>query len=181
MYGKKPRARHSWPPPTFAAILAARFRDKASDVNTPLQFDLPNPFCQSYTINVQQIDGLGHTNNQVYINWCQEAAWAHSQQLGIGLADYQQLNRAMAIRHAAYDYLQASYLDEPVCVATWLTACDNRLQLARHFQILNTASGATLCRADMQLVCINLNNGKPTRMPELFKAVYGGAVVAAPA
>ncbi len=137
------------------------------------------PFTQSHRVGTAQIDGLGHTNNQVYVHWCQEIAWAHSQQLGIGLDDYQQLGRAMAIRHASYDYLQASYLSDPICVATWLTGCDNKLQLRRHFQILNSDSGVTLCRADMQLVCINLANGKPSRMPAQFKTVYGDAVVTA--
>lgn len=144
-----------------------------------LKFDYNNPYLKQFSVTADQIDGLGHTNNQVYVNWCQDTAWAHSKSLGISLQDYQNLQRAMAIRHASYDYLQASYLGEPVCVATWITQCDQRLSLERQFQIFNSRSGALLCRAKMQFVCINLANGKPTRMPSLFKEGYGNAMVRA--
>lgn len=143
-----------------------------------LQFDRPQPFTQHFEVEAHDIDGLGHTNNLVYVRWCQATAWSHSQQLGIGLKDYQQLQRAMAIRHASYDYLQASYLGEPVCVATWIVASDGRLNLTRQFQVFNTTTGVVLCRAELQFVCINLENGKPSRMPSLFKSGYGQAVCA---
>lgn len=144
---------------------------------TTLSFDYKNPYLKHFTVTASHIDGLGHTNNQIYVGWCQDTAWAHSNSLGINLQDYQNLQRAMAIRHASYDYLQASYLSEPVCVATWITQCDQRLSLERQFQVFNSHSGALLCRAKMQFVCINLANGKPARMPSLFKEGYGNAVV----
>ena len=51
---------------------------------------------------------LDHVNNTCYVNWCQDIAWRHSESLGLGVADYRELNRAMAIRHGEYDYVSGS-------------------------------------------------------------------------
>ncbi len=140
------------------------------------QYDYPNPFLLNIEIQQQHIDGLGHVNNAVYVNWCQEAGWAHSIELGLGLESYRQLDAAMVIRHAEYDYCNAGYLDEQCVLATWLTGSDNRLSMERKFQLLRT-DGCTLFRATWQLVCVRMSNGKPKRMPKEFIELYGAAVI----
>ncbi|WP_338109368.1 thioesterase family protein [Pseudomaricurvus alkylphenolicus] len=124
------------------------------------------------------IDGLQHVNNAVFVSWCQDAGWAHSQQLGLGLDDYQRLDRAMAIRHGEYDYIQSAYLDQALLVGTWLTANDGRLSMERRFQVIRACDGVTVLRARWQLVCIEISSGRPKRMPAEFKDIYGSAVMA---
>ena len=46
----------------------------------------------------EQIDVLGHVNNVVYLQWVEQVAWQHSQQLGLDLAAYQRLDAAMVAR-----------------------------------------------------------------------------------
>lgn len=135
-------------------------------------WDFPEPFLYPTAVTDQHIDELGHSNNTVYIQWCQHAAWRHSGQLGLDSANYNELKRAMAIQEANYRYLAPSYLGDKVIVATWITACDGRLKMERSFQINNADTGECLFRGRWHLVCINLNNGKPVRIPELFKTVY---------
>jgi acyl-CoA thioester hydrolase len=53
-------------------------------------------------LNLAGIDGLHHTNNAVYVNWCQQAAWAHSVAIGLDLERDRALDRAMVIRHSEY-------------------------------------------------------------------------------
>ena len=60
-------------------------------------WDRPSPFTLALTPAAEHIDGLGHTNNAVYVQWCEQAGWAHSEALGLSLADYRRLDRAMAI------------------------------------------------------------------------------------
>ena len=43
----------------------------------------------------EHIDALDHTNNTQYVNWCNEAAWAHTL-TGFGAEAYKSLDRAMA-------------------------------------------------------------------------------------
>ena len=130
------------------------------------------PFVQPVRPCAADIDGLGHTNNAVYVQWCQTVAWAHSKALGLSMADYQRLNRAMVIRGAHYDYLQATFLNEDLQLATWLEGGESALAMRRHFQLRRDADKSLVLRAHWDLVCIEVSSGKPKRMPPEFVRAY---------
>lgn len=135
-------------------------------------WDYPNPHTLSVTPSAGDIDGLNHTNNAVYVKWCEQAAWGHSERLGLSLEDYRRLDRAMAIRRSEYDYLLATYQDEPLTVGTWLVGSDGKASMERRFQIIRPADGATVLRGSWELVCIELSTGRVRRMPAEFIEVY---------
>ncbi|UTA47630.1 acyl-CoA thioesterase [Simiduia sp. 21SJ11W-1] len=138
-------------------------------------FDFPSPYVQQITPQQADIDGLGHVNNAVYVQWCEQVAWAHSAALGLSLADYVALNRAMAIRNAHYDYLLPAQAGDGLRLATWLTASDARLNMTRQFQLLR--GDTTLMRGRWQLVCIEMSSGRARRMPQAFLETYQPALV----
>lgn len=139
-------------------------------------WDLPSPFIKQYQVHDSHIDNLNHVNNAVYVGWCQEAGWAHSLELGLGIEEYRGLDTAMAIRHAEYDYISAAYLDDRLLLGTWLTFSDGRLQMERRFQLLREHDGACLMRGCWKLVSISMSTGKPKRMPPEFVSQYGQAI-----
>ena len=94
-----------------------------------MTWDYPSPFTQPAVPIPADIDGLQHTNNAVYVQWCERIGWAHSQALGLSLLDYQRLDRAMAIRRGEYDYLLPTVLGDELTLATWLTASDGKLTM----------------------------------------------------
>jgi acyl-CoA thioester hydrolase len=140
-------------------------------------WDEPAPFTVKTSVRPEDIDGLNHTNNTVYVKWCEQVAWAHSVSLGLDLDSYRAVNRAMAITHSEYDYLQASREGEAVVVATWITEWDKKLTMHRRFQVIRPADGFTLLRASMRFACIDLTSGRPRRMPKEFIEGYGPAVL----
>ena len=142
-------------------------------------FEKASPFTLDFKVENNHIDGIGHVNNAIYVDWCQQAGWNHSLALGLDLADYRKLDAAMVIRQAAYDYIQSAYVGEKCVMATWLTASDGKLKMEREFQLVRESDGKTLLRAHWQLVCIRMSNGKPRRMPPEFIKRYGDAVIAA--
>lgn len=82
-----------------------------------MTWDFPQPFTLPVSPSVNDIDGLNHTNNAVYVQWCEKIGWAHSEALGLNLTDYQRLDRAMAIRRGEYDYLLPTLLDDKLTLA----------------------------------------------------------------
>ena len=38
-----------------------------------LEWDYPNPFTLDVVVEESHIDGLNHTNNTVYVKWCEHA------------------------------------------------------------------------------------------------------------
>lgn len=140
-------------------------------------WDYPNPFSLQLEVASENIDGLQHTNNAVYVQWCEQAAWAHSASLGLDLDCYRRLDRAMVITRSEFDYLQASRLGDPISIATWILRWDARLTMERRFQIVRTSDGVTLLRAAMHFACVEMSSGKPRRLPTEFIEGYGPAVV----
>jgi len=142
-----------------------------------IDWDRPCPYTMALAPKESDIDGFDHTNNAVYVRWCEQAGWAHSEALGLGLEDYRRLDRGMAIRHGEYDYLLPTLLNEALLLGTWLAQGDSPLSMQRHFQIVRLRDNCTVLRARWNLVCIELSSGRPKRMPPEFNAVYLPAMI----
>ncbi|WP_042429524.1 acyl-CoA thioesterase [Comamonas granuli] len=146
-----------------------------------MPWDHPQPFTLHVRPQAGDIDELQHTNNAVYVQWCEKVGWAHSQALGLGIADYQRLDRAMVIRQAQYDYLLPSLLGQELILGTWLTDSDGKLTMERRFQFIRAQDGATVLRGRWHLVCVEISSGRARRLPEEFSRVYLAALTAPPA
>lgn len=145
--------------------------------NADLQWDFPEPFTVDVSVAQDDIDGLNHANNAVYVKWCEMAGWGHSCDLGLDLDAYRELDRAMAIQKAEYEYLQAALLGEELCIGTWLTASDGKLSMTRQFQIIRRRDGASVLRGKWKVVCIEMSSGRPRRMPPEFRQGYEAVLV----
>ncbi len=145
--------------------------------NTNLIWDYPTPYMLPITVKSTDIDGLGHANNACYVQWCELCAWGHSETLGLNVADYQSMDRGVAIHRASYNYFLPSFRGDKLVVGTWLTHCDRKLRLERSFQIIDAKAGTTVLRAHWLLICTTLSTGKATRFPDRFLQVYGEAII----
>jgi len=142
-----------------------------------MKWDRPDPFTLDISVQSDDIDGLGHANNAVYVSWLERCAWRHSQRLGLDLAEYRRLDRAMAVVRHEIDYLASAYEDEQLVMGTWIVEWDRKLKMDRCFQLIRPADGLTLLRARTTFVCIELSSGRPRRMPSEFLEGYGQAVL----
>ena len=133
-----------------------------------MSWDRATPFTIDLQVGAEDIDGLGHANNAVYVTWLERCAWRHSQRLGLDLVEYRRLDRAMAVVRHEIDYLAAAYEGDELQLATWIVDWDQRLKMTRHFQLKRPSDNTTLLRAQTTFVCIELSTGKPKRMPAEF-------------
>ncbi|WP_263146185.1 thioesterase family protein [Pseudomonas sp. RIT-PI-AD] len=141
-----------------------------------MSWDLSDPFVIDIQVGAEDIDGLGHANNAVYVSWLERCAWRHSQSLGLDLAEYRRLDRAMAVVRHEIDYLASAYEGEALQIGTWIVESDQRLKMDRRFQLVRPADAVTLLRARTTFVCIELSSGRPKRMPAEFIEGYGKAL-----
>lgn len=141
-----------------------------------MNWDREKPYTHALVVDGSDIDELGHVNNAAYVRWLERCAWRHSESLGLGVAEYKTLDRAMVVLRHEIDYLAAAYLDDEVMVATWIVESDNKLRLTRHFQILRLSDQTLLLRARSNFVCIELSSGRARRMPAVFVETYGKAI-----
>ena len=145
---------------------------------TAPQWDFTDPFLWPVTVEAAQIDTLAHTRNTHYVEWCMEAAWAHTTALGLGAEDYQRLNRAMALTHAEYEYLRATREGDKLLVGTWITNWPGKIKMQRQLQIICEHTGTTVFRGKLEFVCIEISTGSPKRPPQEFIDIYGPVIAA---
>ena len=136
-----------------------------------------NPFIQKWQIETAHLDHYEHVNNVAYLSQAEALAWKHSNALGLCFNDYKELNRGMVIKRHELDYHLPTHKGDTLLCATWIVGYDNKLTLQRQFQFICERRQKTVFEALTTFVCVALDSGQPKRMPERFKAVYGGACI----
>lgn len=122
-------------------------------------------------VETHHLDALSHVNNIVYLQWAEQVAWLHSEQLGISLQSFQQLDAAMAARRHELNYLAACFLNDKIQLNTWLSANDG-LNLYREYEFIRLKDHKIVFRGHTRWVCIRLSTGRPIRMPDAFRKAY---------
>lgn len=143
-----------------------------------MSWELAAPFVIDIRVEASAIDEYDHVNNAEYLRWIEQVSWAHSESLGLSLARYRELDRGMAVHRHELDYLAPAFEGDRLALATWIIDGDGRLTLTRRFQLIRPADGRTLLRARTRFACIELSSGRPRRLPEEYRRIYGAAAVA---
>lgn len=141
-------------------------------VAADLDWDYPEPHVIEHIALEEEADGYGHINNSIYLKWLDQCVWDHCEAVKMTPALCRELNRGFAATRHEIDYLRAAYPGDHVAIGNWVTLNDRRLRAERRFQIIRVPDGETLLRARSYYVCTNLATGRPTRMPEIFKAGF---------
>lgn len=131
-----------------------------------------HPFVQRRVAGPADIDGFNHVNNARYIDWANEIAWAHSDALGLSMADYRRLGVGCVVWRHEFDYVAPVMLGDAIEVATWIAENDHRVRLIRAYEMRNAATARTVFRGRTTFVSIDMKTGKPARMPAEFIAAY---------
>lgn len=135
-------------------------------------WDLPAPHLRVVEADAGHIDGYGHVNNAVYVGWLDVVAWSHSTTLGLSPEACTGARRGMAVWRTQVNYLAPAFAGDRIQIGTWIVASDGRLRVTRRFQMRREVDGTCLVRALIHYVCIDLDSGKPRRMPAEFAERY---------
>lgn len=131
-------------------------------------------------VSSDQIDAFGHVNNAVYLQWLDEAAWAHSNALGVTIERCLELGRGMAVMHTSLHYLRAAVAGDVVEIATWLAPAARPLCVLRCFELRRLSDDAIVLKASIEYTCIDLVSGRPAKWPGLFRQAYVPTGLACP-
>jgi acyl-CoA thioester hydrolase len=115
-------------------------------------------------------DGFGHVNNVVYLQKLEQAAWAHSDDLGMGMDTYRRLGVGCVVRRHELDYLLPCFAGDTLHVQTWILENNGKASMWRGYQIWRgqrlVLQGKTLW------ACVDMTTGKAVRQPPVFVAAY---------
>ena len=133
---------------------------------------LPRAFAIKVAVSTEDIDAFHHVNNAVYLKWMNDCAAAHSAAVGLPADKCVALDRGMAVRKTKLLYKNPARLHDEVIIANWVTKNDGRLRASRAFQIVRSSDNQTLLIGASNYACIALSNGRPVRMPDIFREKY---------
>ena len=135
-------------------------------------WNYPDPYVIEVDVKTTDLDSYGHVNNAVYMRWMDECARAHSKAVGIDCDEAQDYGFGMAVRESRIRYLSAAFEGEKLLIGNWIGHNDSRLRINRVFQIIRPKDEMTLLSANLDYVCINIDTGRASKMPDLFHEVY---------
>ena len=119
-------------------------------------------FTRTLSVEPEHIDVLGHVSNQVYLAWLLAAAEDHSSAVGLSWARYREIGGVFVVRRHELDYLAPAFVGEQVQVETWISG-HARASSTRAYTIHR--GERCLMRAQTKWAFIDLDSGRPTRIP----------------
>lgn len=128
-------------------------------------------FDTKLTVTAQHIDVLGHVNNVVYVQWMQDVASAHIEQLGLGLKQYVELKHAMVAVEHHVQYRKAAFEGDELILRTWLNDI-NALYSYRQYAFYRAKDQTLLFTGSTQWACVEIDSGRPKRMSPSFTHAY---------
>jgi acyl-CoA thioester hydrolase len=128
-----------------------------------------------YTICIRvrhhEVDLLGHVNNAVYLNYAEEAAIAHGEHAGYGIAQMREkAGGIFVVRRHEITYHHPAVAGEELAVTTRVTAMGG-VRATRCTTIVSTSGGRLIAEAKTEWVWVG-NEGRPRRIPEGVLAAF---------
>jgi YbgC/YbaW family acyl-CoA thioester hydrolase len=120
-----------------------------------------------HTLDVRgyELDGYGHVNNAVYLNYLESARWALLKELGIGLKQFQEWKRWPVIARIEAVYLKPTFQDDALEIRTTVLEAD-RVRFAFE-QVIHRGEDVVF-RGKVWAVMVN-ESGRPAELPDALK------------
>lgn len=126
-------------------------------------------FTHIIKIKPEDIDVMGHVNNVVYVRWVQEVAEAHWKAKA---TDQQQKDILWVVLRHEIDYHKPALPEDTVIGSTWVDPAEGP-KTVRHVELKKQSDNQLLAKAKTTWVAINPATGRPMRLDEDMRRVFG--------
>lgn len=118
------------------------------------------------------IDELGHVSNVVYVKWILDVAMGHSRACGWDFDDYKRLGGVFVVRRHEVDYVAPVGPADEIVLTTWVDSWKGA-SVVRRTDI--TRGEQMMARGSTTWAFMAIASGRPTRIPEELRKLFGGA------
>jgi len=123
------------------------------------------------TVEWRDLDPVQHVNNANYMAYLEECGVAVAAAHGWSMSRMMEAGFGIVARQYRIEYRRPALLDDELEITTWISDV-KRATAVRHYTITRAADGELLARARVLWVWINLENGRPIRIPPHFIADF---------
>ncbi len=116
-----------------------------------------------FTVPAEALDGNGHVNNVVYVQWMQDGATRHAEASG-GTALAAADGGTWVVRSHRVEYLRSALAGDAVALVTWVSDF-RKVRSLRRYRFLRIADGAVLAEGETDWVYLDAATGRPRTIP----------------
>jgi acyl-CoA thioester hydrolase len=124
-----------------------------------------------HVVRGDEVDELGHANNEAYLHWMNSAAVAHSAALGWPTATYLQQGQGWVVRRHEIEYLHPVKPETRLVVRTWVEGFE-KASSWRAYAVIVPPNDTLAARGRTLWAWINYATGRPARIPPGVLAAF---------
>ena len=130
----------------------------------------PAIFREEFLVPPGAIDGNGHVNNVVFVQWMQDVAVRHFDSAGCGEA-MSAARATWVVRSHTIEYLAPAFAGDWLEVSTWIVNF-SRVRSLRRYQFARMSDGKVIVRGETDWVLVNAATGRPCSIPETIQNAF---------
>lgn len=130
---------------------------------------ISNTYSKTVTVTRDVVDGNGHVNNVVYVQWMQDIAVEHYA--SIGGIEAQGPDATWVIREHRVEYFLPAFEGEEVEVRTWVENI-RRVRSLRKYEFVRRSDKRVLVRGETDWVFVDIKTGAPRAVPEKVTKIF---------
>ncbi|RKX32177.1 MAG: acyl-CoA thioesterase [Verrucomicrobia bacterium] len=127
-------------------------------------------FRHEFVVPKEAIDGNGHVNNVVYIQWMQDVAIRHADACG-GTAALEAIDCTWVVRSHTVKYLKPAYEGDRIEARTWVVDM-RRVRSLRRTAFVRLRDGKVIVRGETDWVLVSELTGRPCAIPEIVSEAF---------
>jgi acyl-CoA thioester hydrolase len=127
-------------------------------------------FRDEFMVPPAAIDGNGHVNNVVFVQWMQDVATRHFNSTGCAEA-MRQAGAIWVVRSHTIEYLAPAFAGDRLQVSTWVVNF-SRVRSLRRYQFAQASDGKLLVRGETDWVLVNAVSGRPCSIPKSIQRAF---------
>ncbi len=157
------------PPEMITAFMPEGLSETTSGSRSRFTMPPPPPdvFKLRRRVEWRDLDTAKHVNNAVYLNYIEDCGMQVAVHFGWPLSRSQSEGWAIVAREHHIEYKHPALLDDEIEISTWVTP-NGRITADRLYTITRPSDGLQLVQARTRWVWIDLQTGRPIRIPENF-------------
>jgi len=136
----------------------------------------PGMFTTRRPVRWRDIDAAGHVNNASYLAYIEDCGVEVAAAYDWPMSRMMEAGFGIIARRYQIEYRLPAFLDDELEISTWVSN-PRRVTAIRHYTIKRVKDGALLARAHVLWVWVNLETGRPIRIPKNFLDAFSNHIV----
>lgn len=128
-------------------------------------------FHHEFTVSPAVIDGNGHVNNVVFVQWMQDVATRHFESVA-GTDAMKNAGAMWVARAHTIEYLAPAFVGDRIQATTWV-ASFSRVRSLRRYEFVRMSDGKLLVKGETDWVFVRASDGRPCSITEAIKGAFG--------